>query len=86
MSAFWGVASRSLVQADRRFRCAYLIHHQGDEAVRMSETSVCFYETTPLNTPESRHLPCILSLAFSSVTYYQFTYSKHISIIRTIIH
>jgi hypothetical protein len=31
ISAFWDVASYSLVGVDRRFIGAYCVHHQGDE-------------------------------------------------------
>jgi hypothetical protein len=30
MMAYWDIAPRSLVEADRRFRVAYCLHHQGD--------------------------------------------------------
>jgi hypothetical protein len=30
MTAFWDIAPCSLVEVDRRFRCAYCLHHQGD--------------------------------------------------------
>jgi hypothetical protein len=41
MIAFWDIASFSLVEVDRRFRGALMM-----EAVRTSETSVYFNQTT----------------------------------------
>jgi hypothetical protein len=35
MAVFWDVAPYSLVEIDRRFRCAYCLHHQVDEALTM---------------------------------------------------
>jgi hypothetical protein len=32
MTVFWDVALCSLVEINRRFRDAYCLHHQGDEA------------------------------------------------------
>jgi hypothetical protein len=32
ISIFWDVAPCSIVEVDRRFRGAYCLHHQGDEA------------------------------------------------------
>jgi hypothetical protein len=52
MTAFWHITPCSLVEVDRHF------HYQGDiialmtEAVRTSETSVSFHETTQGNIPE----------------------------------
>jgi hypothetical protein len=46
MTAFWDMASCSIAEIDRPFRGTYCLHNQGDEAVRTSETSVCFNETT----------------------------------------
>jgi hypothetical protein len=46
ITVFWNIASRSLVEIDRRFRDAYYLHHEGDE------TSVNFYQTTRRNNPE----------------------------------
>jgi hypothetical protein len=53
---FWDVAPCSHVE-DRRFRGAYCLRHEGIiialmEAVRTSETSVCFKETTRRYIPE----------------------------------
>jgi hypothetical protein len=31
MAVFWDIAPCSLVEVDRRFRCAYCLHHQGDD-------------------------------------------------------
>jgi hypothetical protein len=50
---FWDVVLYSLMEVDRRFRGAYYLH---TGAVRTSETSVCFHETTPRDIPESCHL------------------------------
>jgi hypothetical protein len=63
-TAFWDIAPCILVEIDRRFRGAYCLHHQGDEssyclmmgAVRISETSVYFNETTWRCIPESCNL------------------------------
>jgi len=47
----------SLVDADRRFRCAY--HHiivVMTEAVRTCERAICFYETSRRQIPEGCHL------------------------------
>jgi hypothetical protein len=52
ITAFWDIASCSLVHVDRRFRGAYFLHYQGVfiaqmmEAVSTYETSINFYETT----------------------------------------
>jgi hypothetical protein len=67
--AFWDVAPCSLEQIDIRFRGAYCLHHQGAlttnntiirslmmEAIRTSETSVNFCETTRRNIPEDSHI------------------------------
>jgi hypothetical protein len=64
MTAFLDIAPCSLVEGDRRFRSVYCLHHQGDEwlnalmmeAVRTSETSVNFYQTTRRDVPEGCHL------------------------------
>jgi hypothetical protein len=56
MDVSWDVAPCSLVEAYRRFRGAFCLHYQGDEAVSTSETSVNFYQTTRCNIPEDRHL------------------------------
>jgi hypothetical protein len=56
------MAPCNLVEADRRFRVAYCLHHQVDEfalvkeAVCYSETSVYFNDTTRRYIPESYHL------------------------------
>jgi hypothetical protein len=51
------LASCSLEEADRRFRCAYCLYRQGEmEAVRTLETLVYFYETICLNIPEGCRL------------------------------
>jgi hypothetical protein len=59
--AFWDITPCSLVVVDRRFRGAYCLHHKDDvfitqmmEAVRTSETSVCYNETTRRNRPENK--------------------------------
>jgi hypothetical protein len=60
-TAFWYIEQYSLVNADQHFKCAYCLHHQGDEAglvmevVRTSETLVYFNETTYHYIPESCH-------------------------------
>jgi hypothetical protein len=51
MAAFWGVAPRTLVEVDRRFRATTLIM----EAVSTSETSVSLYQPTPLYIPKDSH-------------------------------
>jgi hypothetical protein len=61
MTAFWDKAQRNLVEVDQSFRGTYRLHQQGYElfialmveAVRMSETSVYFNETTRRSIPES---------------------------------
>jgi hypothetical protein len=54
---FWDLAPCSHVAADRRFRGAFCIEHQGDdEAVRTSETSVNFNVTTRRYIPEHSKL------------------------------
>jgi hypothetical protein len=55
MTVFWDVAPCNVVQIDRRFRDAYcLLIALMMEAVSTSETSVSFYQTTPI--PEDSHL------------------------------
>jgi hypothetical protein len=53
---FWDVAPCSHVEDDRGFRGAYCLRHEGIialmVAVRTSETSVCFKETTRRYIPE----------------------------------
>jgi hypothetical protein len=44
-TAVWDTAPCSLVEADRRFRGAYWLHHDPDDAVRTSVTAFYFYET-----------------------------------------
>jgi hypothetical protein len=62
MTTFWDIALCSLVEVEQRFRGSYCRHHAlialMMEAVRTSETSVNFYETTRRRNPEdhSRHL------------------------------
>jgi hypothetical protein len=51
MTAFWDITRCSRVEVERRFRGAYCLHHPGlitlmMEAVRTSDTSVYFNETT----------------------------------------
>jgi hypothetical protein len=57
MAVFWDVAPCSLVDIDRRFRCAYCLHHQAlmTETVSTSETSANIYQTTRRNIPEDGH-------------------------------
>jgi hypothetical protein len=55
MTAFWDIALCSLVETDRRFGDASIIARM-TEAVRTSETSINFYETTRRNIPEGYHL------------------------------
>jgi hypothetical protein len=65
MTAFCDMVSCSLVEVDRHVRGAYRLHHQGDEmmeAVRISESSVYFNETTRRYIPESCHLQTFNSL------------------------
>jgi hypothetical protein len=72
LRAFWDIAPCSLVGVDRLFRGAYCLHRQGDygfitmmmEAVRTSETSVYFNETTRRYIPEGCHLQVKLKLYF----------------------
>jgi hypothetical protein len=52
ITVFWDVASCSLADTDRCFKGTYCLNHHDDEAVRSSETSVNFYETTRHNIPE----------------------------------
>jgi hypothetical protein len=54
-TVFWDVGPRNLVDADRRFRCAYCLHHRW-LTVSTSETLVNFYQTTRPNIPEDSHL------------------------------
>jgi hypothetical protein len=61
MRALWDMAPWSLFEVDRHFRGAYRLHRQdyychSDEAVRTSETSVYFNETTRKYIPEGSHL------------------------------
>jgi hypothetical protein len=56
MTAFWDVAPCSILELDRRFRCAYCLYHQGDRRESTSDTSANFYETTRRNIPEDSHL------------------------------
>jgi hypothetical protein len=49
VAVFWYVAPYSLAEIDRRFRGAYCLHHQGDKAA-----SIC--ETTRRNIPEDSRL------------------------------
>jgi hypothetical protein len=44
MTAFWIQRSRSLVEADRRFRGMYDIHHQGKEAISLDERISSFIQ------------------------------------------
>jgi hypothetical protein len=51
MTEFRDMAPRSRVELGRRCRGAYCLHHQNHEfltmeAVRTSESSICFYENT----------------------------------------
>jgi hypothetical protein len=43
-TAFWIQRSRSLVEADRRFRGTYDIHHQGKEAISLDERISSFIQ------------------------------------------
>jgi hypothetical protein len=57
----WDNAACSLVEVDRRFGCAYCLHHQGSkplmmDVVSISKTSINFYETTQSNVPEVYNL------------------------------
>jgi hypothetical protein len=54
MIAFWYIQRR--VGVDRRFRGTYCLHYGPDKAVRTSETSVYFNETTRGNIPDGFHL------------------------------
>jgi hypothetical protein len=62
MIAFWGVAPCSLAKVDRRFRGAYCLIRAIAlialmvKAVRTSETSVIFCDTTRPFIPEGCHL------------------------------
>jgi hypothetical protein len=53
---FWDIAPCSHVEVDRRLRDAYCLHHQGDYAVRTSETSVNFNVTTQRYIPKDSEL------------------------------
>jgi hypothetical protein len=62
--AVWDITPCSPVVVDRRFRGADCLHNQDDvfitrllEAVRTSETSVCYNETTRRNRPENKTIP-----------------------------
>jgi hypothetical protein len=48
MVVFWGLSPCSLVEVNRRFRCAYCLHDQGDEV------STNFYKITRRSIPEGR--------------------------------
>jgi hypothetical protein len=48
MVVIWGLLSCSLVEVNRRFRCAYCLHDQGDEV------STNFYKTTRRSIPKGR--------------------------------
>jgi hypothetical protein len=52
MTVFRSVATCSIIETARRFRSSYCLHHQGDDSVSTSETSVNFYETARRNTIE----------------------------------
>jgi hypothetical protein len=52
LTAFWDIAPCSLIEVDQRFREIALMI----DAVRTSETSVNFYETTWRNIPDGCHL------------------------------
>jgi hypothetical protein len=63
MAVFQVVATCSLVEVYRRFRCAWCLHHQSNdliEAASTSETSVNSYQTTQRNKTEDRHLQKLL--------------------------
>jgi hypothetical protein len=72
MKAFRNIASCNLAEIDRRFRGTYCIYHQRVdtavmmEAVRNSETSVYFYETTRSHI--SRKLSSSLMLVCITIT------------------
>jgi hypothetical protein len=55
LTAFWNIASSSLVGVDRHFRGAYCLHHVclKMETIRTCETSVYSNETTWRYIPES---------------------------------
>jgi hypothetical protein len=64
MTAFWDTVPYSLAEVDRCFRGVYCLHYQGTsmmEAVRTSETSFYFSETTRLRIPECCHLYFVMS-------------------------
>jgi hypothetical protein len=56
MTAFCNILPRSLLEVYQRFRGSYCLHHPFItlmmEAVRTSETSVCFNEITRRYVPE----------------------------------
>jgi glycerol-3-phosphate O-acyltransferase len=57
ITAFWDIALCSLVEVARRLSGAYSFHHRSMmDAVRISETSVYFNETTPEHIPEGCNL------------------------------
>jgi hypothetical protein len=61
MRVFWDIAPCSLDDLDRRFRQFIVLMMQ---VVRISETSVCFNETTRRYIPENCHLIYIFCLEF----------------------
>jgi hypothetical protein len=62
MAVLWDVTACSLVDTDRRFREAYYLYHQGDRAVKPSETAVNIFSPSNQNFVPSlreQHSPLI---------------------------
>jgi hypothetical protein len=53
MNVFWDTAPRSVIEMYQHFRGAIIALTM--EATNISETSINFYRTTPLNFPEDSH-------------------------------
>jgi hypothetical protein len=62
MVIFWDIMSCNLVDIKQRFRAAYCLLPQGDEAVSSSGTSDNIYQTTWSNISEDNHLHNIWTL------------------------
>jgi hypothetical protein len=66
-TSFWNVAPCSLVDIGWCFGDAYRVHHQADEAVNVSETSVNSYPTARRNVPEGSRLHTSLLRAWNPI-------------------
>jgi hypothetical protein len=62
LAVFWVVASCSLVEVYRRFRGAFCLHYEGNEAASTSEKSVNFYETMIRCNSEDSHFKSLTSI------------------------